>query len=79
MEADETPPGDDAEQPTELLDALQRSILWHVAQGMTAPQIARELAVSEATMRRAIRRARASLGATSTTHAVYLAAKGGLI
>ena len=79
MEADETPRGPDAERSTELLDALELSILWHVAQGMTASQVTRELAVSEATMRRAIRRARASLGAVSTTHAIYLAAKGGLI
>lgn len=67
------------EQATELLDAFQRSVLWHVAHGKRADQIARELSVSEATMRRAIRRARASLGAVSTTHAVYIAAKGGLI
>jgi DNA-binding NarL/FixJ family response regulator len=68
-----------AERPSELLDALQRAVLWRVAHGQKATQVARELAISEATMRRTIRRARVALGAVSTVHAVYLAAKGGLI
>ncbi len=72
-----TPAPPDGASPT--LDDLQRSILWHAAHGRTAAQIARDLAVSEATMRRALHRARVALGAKSTTHAVYVAAKEGLI
>lgn len=74
---DPTQAQDDRRPPS--LDDLQRSILRHAAHGRTAAQIARDLAVSEATMRRALHRARLALGAKSTTHAVYLAAKEGLI
>ncbi|MDQ3984887.1 MAG: hypothetical protein M3280_00065 [Actinomycetota bacterium] len=61
------------------LDELQRAILWNLAQGMTGSQVARINAVSEATMRRALRKARQLLGAVNTINAIYLAAKRGLI
>lgn len=50
-----------------------------LAEGRTESQAARELAISEATLRRLLRRARQGLEANSTIHAVYLAAKRGLI
>lgn len=65
--------------PSDGLDDLQRAILWLVAQGRTSVQVARELAISEATMRRSLRRARDRLGATNTPNAVYIATKRGLI
>jgi DNA-binding NarL/FixJ family response regulator len=65
--------------PESVIDPTQREILSNLAQGMTGPQVARAMAISEATMRRMLRTAWQQLGASSTTNAVYLAAKAGLI
>jgi DNA-binding NarL/FixJ family response regulator len=61
------------------LDDLQLSLLRSLAGGSSYPQAARTANVSEATMRRALRRARDTLGASTTIQAVYLTTKGGLI
>lgn len=57
----------------------EHSALLHLALGLTERQAAAELSVSEATFRRILQRARQRLGATSTTNAIYIAAKQGLI
>ena len=54
-------------------------ILGHVARGLVEAQVAKRMSMSEATLRRNIARARDKLRATSTTNAVYIAARRGLI
>ena len=61
------------------LSELQVEILQRFAAGQTSTQVARALAISEATMRRNLQDARNTLGAASTANAIYLAAKAGLI
>jgi DNA-binding NarL/FixJ family response regulator len=61
------------------LGALERRALWHVAQGTPGASVARALAISESTLRRVLRRARAEVGANSTINAVYRAARKGWI
>lgn len=68
------------EDPVEVTlkpDELRALSLF--AEGLTESQIARALAMSETTLRRAMRQTRGSLGANSTINAVYLATKRGLI
>lgn len=62
-------------QPTDV----QVRILRRWAEGDSGRQVARAVGLSEATMRRMLVELRALLGARNTTHAVYLACKGGLI
>lgn len=61
------------------LSEVQIAILRHFAAGKSSLQVARALAISEATMRRNLLEARQSLNATSTANAIYLATKAGLI
>ena len=61
------------------LSELQVEILQRFAAGHSSTQVARSLAISEATMRRALQDARNILGAASTANAIYLATKAGLI
>lgn len=61
------------------LSELQRAILRRFAEGGSSAQVARGLAISEATMRRNLQEARDALGATSTANAIYIATKSGLI
>lgn len=65
-------------EPRPLSD-LEKDVLWHLAQGKSGLHTARDLSISEATMQRVLRRARAALGATNTANAVYLAVKSGQI
>ena len=61
------------------LSELQIEILRRFAEGNSSAQVARSLAISEATMRRNLQYTRAVLGAASTANAIYLATKAGLI
>lgn len=61
------------------LSELHTAILKLLAEGNSSAQTARALSVSEATMRRNLQEARDVLGAVSTQHAIYIAAKRGLI
>lgn len=69
---------DPSDRPTELSD-LQVAILQHFAAGRSSVQVARTLAISEATMRRNLQEARQALNATNTAQAIYIAVKAGLI
>lgn len=71
--------GSDSAGADGTLEQDELRALLLLAEGRTESQAARELAISEATLRRLVRRARDLLGANSTIHAVYLAAKRGLI
>jgi len=61
------------------LSSRERTILLHLSQGLTAPQIAMELQVGEATVRTFIRRACRKVGASSQLHAVAIALRERLI
>ena len=61
------------------LTPAEVEILGHLAHGLAEAQAARRMSMSEATLRRNLARAREKLGATSTTNAVYIAARRGLI
>jgi DNA-binding NarL/FixJ family response regulator len=58
---------------------LQVKILRRWAEGDSGRQVAKKVGLSEATIRRLTAEFRDLLGARNTTHAVYLACKGGLI
>lgn len=74
MEADENESRD-----TMAITELQAAILRRLAEGGSSAQVARGLAISEATMRRNLQEARDALGAVSTANAIYVATKAGLI
>lgn len=61
------------------LPELQLRILRLYAEGRSSIQVARALAVSEATMRRNLKEARDALGAENTANAIHIATKAGLI
>jgi len=61
------------------LSPRERTILLHLSQGLTAPQIAMQLEVGEATVRTFITRACRKLGANSQLHAVAIALRERLI
>ncbi|MBA2724370.1 MAG: hypothetical protein H0U53_00115 [Actinobacteria bacterium] len=61
------------------LNEIQVEILLRYAMGDSSRQVARCVKTSEATMRRILKEARESLGASNTVNAVYLAAKAALI
>ena len=61
------------------LTELQIAILKQLAEGGSAAQVSRALAISEATMRRNLQEARDALGAGSTANAIYIATKAGHI
>jgi len=61
------------------LSEIQVNILLRYAMGDSSRQVARSVKTSEATMRRILREARESLGASNTVNAVYLASKAALI
>jgi DNA-binding CsgD family transcriptional regulator len=61
------------------LSDLELQALRLLAQGLSAQAVARRLSVSESTLRRTLRAARTTLGATGTTNAIYLATRRGLI
>ena len=61
------------------LTELQIAILKRLAEGGSAAQVSRALAISEATMRRNLQEARDALGAGSTANAIYIATKAGQI
>lgn len=65
--------------PTDLLSERQRRILWHRAQGLSGPQIARLEYVAVSTVDWHERVIRHVLGARNITHAVHLATLSGLI
>lgn len=61
------------------LDEEELRALALVAAGHAAQRIARVLNVSDATLRRKLKRAQDKLGANSRINAVYVAARRGLI
>ncbi|HEV2755188.1 MAG TPA: LuxR C-terminal-related transcriptional regulator [Actinomycetota bacterium] len=61
------------------LDKEELRALSLVADGYAAQRVARVLGVSDATLRRRLKRAAEKLGANSRINAVYLAARRGLI
>ena len=60
-------------------DAEELRALALVAAGHAARRVARVLGVSDATLRRRLKRVEGKLGANSRINAVYLAARRGLI
>jgi len=65
--------------PSVCLTRRQRECLQYIADGHTARSIGYRLGISERMVRSHLEGARLRLGAGSTTQAVYLAAKAGLI
>ena len=65
--------------PSSQLSDEEAALLLAVAHGHAAQRIARSLALSEATLRRRLRKVQKKLGANSRINAVYLAAKRGVI
>lgn len=61
------------------LSARQKTILLHLSDGLTVPEIAARLGLSEPSVRTFIRRAARRLGAKSQLHAVAVAFREGLI
>lgn len=64
---------------TSPLTVQQRSVLQLTANGMTAPQVARQLWVSVDTVKFHLATIRDLLGARNTTHAVAKAWRAGII
>jgi DNA-binding CsgD family transcriptional regulator len=60
------------------LSSRERTILLHLSQGLTAPQIAARLYIAEPTVRTFVNRAIMKLGAKSQLHAVAIALRRGL-
>jgi DNA-binding CsgD family transcriptional regulator len=67
------------ESPVLMLTRRQGECLRYIADGCTARHIAYRLGISERMVRFHLEGARKRLGAGSTTQAVYLATKAGLI
>jgi DNA-binding CsgD family transcriptional regulator len=65
--------------PTITLTRRQRECLQYIADGHTGRSIAHRLGISERMVRFHLEGARSRLNAGSTTQAVYLAAKSGII
>jgi DNA-binding NarL/FixJ family response regulator len=62
----------------QLLSGRERDVLLSLCQGLTNRQVARSLAVSEATVKTHVRNLLAKLGVRSRTEAVVLVFRSGL-
>ncbi|MER7953877.1 LuxR C-terminal-related transcriptional regulator [Streptomyces sp. NPDC096030] len=65
--------------PGGKLTSLERTVLWHAAQGLTTAATARALSRSVPAVQDARHRLLGKLNAASLTHAVHLAGMAGLI
>lgn len=72
-------PVNQIESPMKGITRRQRECLQYIADGRTARNIAYRLGISERMVRFHLEGVRFRLGASSTTQAVYLATKAGLI
>jgi DNA-binding CsgD family transcriptional regulator len=61
------------------LSARQRTVLLHLGDGLTVPEIAARLGIAETSVKMFVRRAARKLGAKSQLHAVALALRRQLI
>ncbi len=62
-----------------VLSPRQRAVLQHIAHGLTSKQIARLLGISQHTVEIHRTAAIHRLGATSSSHAVFIACQEGML